>query len=236
MRLNSVVLSGVLALLVGLLGGCVKVDDLVRELDQKSGLSQEQIAAGLKEALRVGSDTVVGKLGKPDGFNKDGFAHIYLPENLGKVQNSLKKIGYSHYLDDLELKLNRAAEKATPRAKQLFISAIKQLTWDDVKRIYNGPDDAATRYFQQKMTAPLKTDIYPVINKALSEVGVIQSYERVMSKYHSIPFVPNVRADLTDYTINKTLDAVFHYLAQEEAAIRKEPAKRTTELLRKVFG
>ena len=146
----------------------------------------------------------------------------------------MKKIGYIHYLDDLEL--NRTAKKASPRAKAIFINAIKQLTWDDVKGIYQGPDDAATRYFQKKMTTLLKKDMHPVINKMLSEVGVIQSYERTMKKYQSIPFAPDVRADLTDYTINKTLDAVFHYLEKEEAAIRKELAKRTSELLRKVFG
>ncbi len=235
-RLKIPVLSFILMIPVIVLSGCVKVEDLNPILSPQSGLSQDQIAAGLKEALRVGSDTVVGKLGRRDGFNKDGFAHIYLPQDLAKVQKTLKKIGFSHYLDDLELKLNRAAEKATPRAKQLFVGAIKQMSWGDVKQIYNGPDDAATQYFQNKMTAPLKKDMQPVISKALSEVGVVQSYERVMQKYHSIPFVPDVRADLTNYAMDKTLNAVFHYLAKEEAAIRHDPVKRTTELLRKVFG
>jgi len=216
--------------------GCVKVDDLVQQVGQPTGLSQGQIATGLKEALRVGSDSVVSRLGRQDGFNRDSIAHISLPGNLTKVQNALNNIGYSKYLDDLELRLNRAAEQVTPRAKRLFISAIQQLTWDDVKRIYHGPDDAATRYFQQKMSAPLKKDMYPVISRSLSEVGAIQSYDRMMRKYRSIPLVPDIRADLTGYTLDKTLDAVFYYLAKEEAAIRKEPAKRTTAILRQVFG
>lgn len=236
MRNNSGLRLGFFTLLLFVLSGCVEMDMLRQQITREGTLSNSEIAAGLKEALRVGSDSVVNRLGKHNGFNKDSFAHIYLPQDLARVQSTLKKIGYSHYLDDLELKLNRAAEKATPRAKTLFISAIKQLTWSDVKNIYNGPDDAATRYFQGKMTPPLKKDMYPVINQVLAEVGVVQSYERTIRKYRSIPFVPDVRADLTEYTINKTLDAVFHYLAKEEAAIRKNPAKRTTELLRKVFG
>ena len=216
---------------------CAELDKLVKRIDNNnSGLSNSQIAAGLKEALRVGSETVVSKLGRKNGFNNDRVAHISLPENLGKVQSALTKIGYSHYLDDLELKLNRAAEKATPRAKVLFVNAIKQLTWQDVKNIYHGPNDAATRYFQRKMTPPLKSDMRPVINNVLAEVGVIQSYERAINKYESLPFVPNVRADMTEHAMNKTLDAIFYYLAREEAAIRKDPAKRTTELLRRVFG
>jgi len=221
------------------LSGCAELKQLRSQLDQQGsspGLSQYDIASGLKEALRVGSSTVVSKLGRRDGFNKDKVAHIILPKNLLKVQKTLKQIGYGKYLDDLELKINRAAEVATPKAKALFVNAITQLTWTDVKKIYNGPDDAATRYFQGKMTSPLKKEMTPVINNALARVGVIQSYEKAMSKYNSLPFVPDVRADLTTHTLDKTLGAIFYYLGQEEAAIRKDPVKRTTAILKKVFG
>lgn len=218
------------------LPGCAELEKLRSKINHGNGLSQDDIAAGLKEALRVGSNTVVKNLGQRDGFNKDKIAHIVLPENLNKVRNTLKKVGYSQQLDDLELRLNRAAEKATPKAKTLFINAIKQLTWQDVKQIYNGPDDAATRYFQGKMTPSLKQEMKPVINQALAQTGVIKSYEKSMAKYRSLPFMPNVRADLTEYTIDKTLSAIFYYLAKEEAAIRKDPARRTTQLLQRVFG
>lgn len=203
---------------------------------QPEQLSQNDIAAGLKEALRVGSDTVVKQLGNKDGFNHDKAIYIPLPEKLGKVRKTLDKVGYGDRLNDLELKLNRAAEQATPKAKKLLVSAIKQMTWNDVKRIYNGPDDAATRYFQKKMTPQLKTEFRPIINSTLASTGVIKSYEKIMNKYKRIPFVPDVRADLTEYTIDKTLHGIFYYLAREEAAIRKDPVKRTTEILRKVFG
>ena len=169
MYYKKLITASFIFLSLGFLTGCAELDKLVKHIDNNnSGLSNSQIAAGLKEALRVGSETVVGKLGRKNGFNNDRVAHIPLPENLGNVQSALTKIGYSHYLDDLELKLNRAAEKATPRAKALFINAIKQLTWQDVKNIYHGPNDAATRYFQKKMTPPLKSDMRPVINNVLA--------------------------------------------------------------------
>ena len=201
-----------------------------------SELSLDDIGAGLKEALRVGTGRVVGQLRKKDGFNKDPAIHIPLPEKLDRVKSALDRVGMGGTLDDLELKLNRAAEAATPRAKKIFWDTISQMTLDDVKGIYNGPDDAATRYLQSKMSAPLKKEMQPVVYKSMSQVGAIKSYDNVMAKYKSIPFVPDVKADLTEHVLDKALDGIFFYLAKEEAAIRKDPAKRTTELLKKVFG
>jgi hypothetical protein len=139
-------------------------------------------------------------------------------------------------LDDLELKLNRAAEVATPKAKALFGQAISEMTFEDVMNIYNGPEDAATRYFQDKMTPPLAKEMQPVVEQSLAEVGAVQSYDNVMGEYRTIPFVPDVKADLTTYVVEKGMDGIFYYMAKEEAAIRQNPAKRTTELLQKVFG
>lgn len=195
-----------------------------------------QIGAGLKEALRVGSDTVVGQLGKTDGFNGDPKIHIPLPENFQKVQSTLKTLGMSSLLDDLELKLNRAAEQATPKAKELFWSSIEQMTMDDVMGIYNGPSDAATRYFQGKMSKPLGEAMRPIVDEALQQAGAVQAYDKVMGQYRSVPFVPDVKANLTSHVVDKGMNGIFHYLAKEEAAIRQNPAKRTTELLRTVFG
>ena len=195
-----------------------------------------QVAAGLKEALRVGSDTVVSKLGKPDGFNADPKIHIPLPKSFKTVQSTLQPLGMSYLLDDLELKLNRAAEQATPKAKALFLSAIEGMTLDDVMGIYNGPPDAATRYFQKKMSPQLAVEMKPVVDQALEQAGAVQAYDSVMGQYKTVPFVPDVKADLTGYVVDQGMNGIFHYLAQEEAAIRQNPAKRTTELLRTVFG
>lgn len=195
-----------------------------------------QVAAGLKEALRVGSDTVVSKLGKLDGFNADPKIHIPLPKSFKTVQSTLQPLGMSYLLDDLELKLNRAAEQATPKAKALFLSAIEGMTLDDVMGIYNGPPDAATRYFQGKMSPQLAVEMKPVVDLALEQAGAVQAYDSVMGQYKTVPFVPDVKADLTGYVVDQGMNGIFHYLAQEEAAIRQNPAKRTTELLRTVFG
>jgi hypothetical protein len=199
-------------------------------------LTTGEIGAGLKDALRVGSENVVSQLGSLDGFNLDPAIHIPLPEQLTTVKTILDKSGMSSLLDDLELKLNRAAEVATPKAKALFGEAISEMTFEDVMNIYNGPEDGATRYFQDKMTPPLATEMQPVVEQSLAEVGAVKAYENVMGKYRSIPFVPDAKADLTTYVVEKGMDGIFYYMAKEEAAIRQNPAKRTTELLQKVFG
>ncbi len=186
--------------------------------------------------MRVGTETVVGQLGQTDGFNADPAIHIPLPENMKKVKSALAAVGMSSMMDDLELKLNRAAEQATPPAKELFWKSIEDMTLEDVKGIYNGPDDSATRYFQGKMSEPLATAMQPIVENALNQVGAVQSYDAVMGQYATLPFVPNVKADLNSYVVNKGMEGIFHYLAVEEAAIREDPVKRTTDILQKVFG
>ena len=201
-----------------------------------SALSDSDIAGALKDALTVGSENVVSQLSAPGGFNADPEIHIPLPDSLKTVQETMNKFGMGSALNNLELKLNEAAETATEKAKPLFIDAIKQLTWDDVKNILNGPDDAATQYFKGKMSAPLSDEMRPVVETSLNEVGAIKSYDNVMGKYKKLPLVPDVQADLTQHVLDKGLDGIFYYLALEEGKIRNDPAKRTTDLLKKVFG
>ncbi len=196
----------------------------------------EDIGAAMKDALRVGTESVVHKLGKVDGFQGDSAVHIPLPESFRLVKPVLAKLGMSSLLDDLELKLNRAAEVATPKAKTLFRQAITEMTFDDVQAIYKGPTDAATKYFQRKMSPALAQEMRPLVEDSLSEVGAIKAYDNVMGQYLSTPFVPDVKADLAGHVIEKGMDGIFYYLAQEEAAIRQNPAKQTTGLLKRVFG
>ncbi len=199
-------------------------------------LTTDEIGLGLKDALKVGTGNVVVQLGREDGFYLDPAIHIPLPEKLHKVQSTLDNIGLSYMLDDLELKLNRAAEVATPKAKALFWQAIAELSFRDIMSIYNGPDDAATRYFQGKMTPGLVREMRPVVDNSLAQVGAIQAYDRAIGKYQALPFVPDVKADLTTYVVEQGINGIFFYLAKEEQAIRQNPAKRTTELLRRVFS
>ena len=213
-----------------------KLLDNFAESKNTKELTIGEIGSGLKEALRVGTENVVSQLGQLDGFNADSAIHIPLPEDFKKVKKVLNKIGMSGLLDNLELKLNRAAEVATPKAKKLFWMAITEMTLDDVKALYKGPEDAATRYFQRKMTPPLAKQMRPVVEESLSEVKAIQAYDDTMRQYQSLPFVADVKADLTGFVIEKGMDGIFYYLAREEANIRKDPAKRTTDLLKRVFG
>jgi hypothetical protein len=201
-----------------------------------AALSNETIAAGLKQALEVGTDRVVDTLGTTDGFNADSLVHIPLPAELGVVRDSLDRFGMAGMLDDLETRLNRAAEEATPQARALFINAIRELTIDDVMGIYNGPDDAATRYLRSKMAGPLSDAMRPIVADSLDEVGAAQLYENTMNRYNAMPMAPQVDADLDGYVVDGALDGIFLYLAREEAAIREDPVARSTDLLKQVFG
>jgi hypothetical protein len=199
-------------------------------------LSNADIAKGLVEALKVGTERVVSTLGRQDGFNKSKYVHIPLPKTLDRVKRVLQPLGMAGMVEDLELRLNRAAEAAVPRAKKLFWNAITNMTLDDVQKIFNGPKDAATQYFKGQMSAPLAKEMSPIVNDEMGRVGAIKSYDAMMGQYRSVPFVPDVRANLTEYVVQKGIEGVFFYLAREEAAIRDNPAKRTTAILKKVFG
>jgi hypothetical protein len=199
-------------------------------------LSNDEIAGGLKEALTAGADRVVATLGKTDGFEKSPDVHIPLPGALKTAQTALKAVGASQLGDDLELRLNRAAEAAVPQAKGLFVDAISRMSIDDARQILSGPDDAATHYFKGKMEAPLARQMTPIVGSELSEAGAVKAYDTMIDRYKDIPLVPDIKTDLTGYVVDKAIDGVFLYLGREEAAIRKDPARQTTALLKKVFG
>jgi len=201
-----------------------------------NSLTTNEIGEAFKEALAIGTKNVVCQLGSNDGFNLDQAIHIQLPEEVTTVKTMLGKIGMSQLTDDLELKLNRAAEAATPKAKELFLNAITEMTFTDVKNIYSGPEDSATTYFKEKMTQALELEMEPIVTKTLSQVGAVQAYDKVIGEYQTLPFVPDIKANLTEHVIKKGVEGIFYYIAKEEAAIRNDPAKQTTAILKKVFG
>lgn len=201
-----------------------------------SGLSAGDIAAGLKDALRQGSAAVTQRLGRADGFNADPKVHIPLPDTLRQIQSGLRMAGLSGAADELETKLNRAAEAATPQARKIFTDALERMTVDDARAILNGPQDAATQYFKRAMTPDLKAAFRPVVDRTVAEAGAVKSYESLTASAKGLPMVGDGRAMLTDHVLDYALAGIFGYLAEEEAAIRSNPAKRGTELLRKVFG
>ena len=201
-----------------------------------TALSTGDIVAGLREALKVGSGRVVTQLGAADDYNADPTIHIPLPPELAKAQSMLKQFGLSALADDVELKLNRAAEAAAPGTKEIFWQAIEGMTLDDARGIYEGADDAATRYFERVSSGDLMALIKPIVDRTLAEVGAIAAYDRLLEDYTKLPLVPDVKTQLSDYATQKALAGLFHYLAREEAGIRRDPAKRTTEVLSRVFG
>jgi hypothetical protein len=201
-----------------------------------SDLSDAQIGDGLREALKVGTERVTASLGQVDGFNTNPDVHIPLPQSLQTVQSALATVGMSGLADDLELRMNRAAETAVPQAKEMFWQAVSEMTLEDAQGILAGPDDAATRYFQDKMTAPLTERFTPVVNAELADAGAVQAYDEMMGDYDALPFAPDVETNLTPYVVQQALDGMFLMLGREEAAIREDPAARTTELLQTVFG
>ena len=215
-----------------------KLKEVITTSDSTTGssLSDNEIAGALKDALSIGSENVVSQLSAPGGFNSDSNIRIPLPDSLQTVQKTMNKFGMGSSLNNLENKLNEAAETATEKAKPLFLNAIKELTWTDVKTILNGPDDAATQYFKGKMSSPLSAEMKPIVDASLNEVGAINTYNNAMGKYKALPLVPDVQADLSQHVLNKGIDGIFYYLAIEEKQIRENPAKRTTDLLKKVFS
>jgi hypothetical protein len=174
-----------------------------------TALSVGEITAGLRDALKIGSERVVTQVGAADGFNADPEIHIPLPENMQKVQRALSRIGLSSMVDDLELKLNRAAEAAAPQAKQLFWDAITQMSLEDVQAIYKGPKGAATHYFRRTMSDPLRDTMRLVVDQTLQQVGAVRAYDDTIARYKDILFVPDVKADLSNHVLDRALDGIF---------------------------
>jgi hypothetical protein len=204
-----------------------------------ASLSQSQIGAGLKDALKVASQRVVSRVGKTDGYNGDPSIRIPLPDPLQKIEGPLKDVGASGMLDDLQTKMNRAAEQAAPKALNIFTTAVSSMSIDDARSILTGPQDSATQYFKRTTSDSLTTSFRPVVDKTLSSVGAVQTFKGVQGKAASLPFGTGKEVsgfNLTDFTVGKALDGLFHYMAVEEAAIRTDPAARTTALLKQVFG
>lgn len=203
-------------------------------------LTQSKATSGLKEALRVGAKVVIDQVGAVDGYLKDPAIHIPLPGWLNSTRRVLKFARSEGLLDDLETRLNRGAELAAPKATPIFVDAIKAMTVQDAVAIIRGPENAATTYFEEKMTPQLREEFRPVVKDQLEEAGAIQSFNQVVDRYNDAPMVKDMSEDASDrfinYGLNGALKGIFYYLGKEEAKIRKNPAARTTDLLRDVFG
>ncbi len=202
----------------------------------QKGLSDARIGEGLKEALKVGTENTVSFTGKTDGFFLNQAIKILMPEKLRTLEKGLRTVGYGPQVDEFVLSMNRAAEKAAPFAKQIFWDAIGEMTFEDVRKIFSGHETAATDYFKGKTSDKLTIIFKPIVDRAMNEVGVTRQYKELVGRYESIPFVKKETFDIDQYVVTKALDGLFHVLGEEEKKIRTNPAARTTDLLKEVFG
>jgi len=205
-------------------------------ISSENEVNANNVAAGLKEALRIGTSKAVSNLGKVNGFFDNNAVKILMPEKMQTVANLLSQVGFKNQVDAFILSMNRAAEKAVPEAVPLFVDAIKHMTISDAVKILKGGDTAATDYFRARMHGDLYKRLRPVVISRINSVGVTRTYNDMMRAYSSLPFTKQISFDLNDYVTNKTLDGLFYMVAQEEKRIRRDPAARVTHLLKTVFG
>ncbi|HET6433297.1 DUF4197 domain-containing protein [Dyella sp.] len=214
-----------------------------------SSLPGSDIAAGLKEALAQGTTRAINSLGRDGGFWNNEKVRIPLPGKLAQAGELARQLGQGAKVDAFELSLNRAAEKAVPQVADIFGDAIRKMTLDDARGILAGGDHAATDFFRRVAGDALSARIRPIVAQATDSVGVTQKYKAFTSGsggalgdvLGSLGGIGGKSAggsalDLDDYVTRKTMDGLFTIIGEQEQSIRENPAARTTDLLKKVFG
>lgn len=215
---------------------CADLQQIAQQFPQQNTIGTIDISNALKEALNNGISKQVMKLTTPDGFFKNEMVKILLPQELQKVDKTLRDIGLSSLADEGLKVLNRAAEEAVKEATPIFVDAVKQMIFTDAKNILMGADNAATSYLKNTTSNALYAKFSPVVNNSLSKVGADKIWNEIITKYNSIPLVNKVNPDLTDYVTTKAMEGVFTMIAVEEKEIRNNVAARTSDLLKKVFA
>ena len=200
-----------------------------------SNLSTNEIVSGLKEALSIGAQKSGSKLSATDGFFKDAAVKILLPEQVQSIEKKMRLLGMGKLVDNAILSMNRGAEDASKAAAPIFLEAIKKMTVTDALNILRGSDTAATGYLRKSTTLELTNAFRPVIEESLKKVNATKYWEDVFSTYNRFSSKP-VDTDINSYVTTKALNGIFYYVAQEEVSIRKNPADRVSDILKKVFG
>ena len=199
-------------------------------------LTKEQIGQGLKQALEIGIGTGSERLSLKDGYFKSAYK-ILLPPEAREITEKLKVIpGFADVEEIVLEKINRGAEDAAKKAKPIFVSAIKQMTFQDAMGILMGEKDAATTYLHNATNTQLYNEFNPVIVKSLNKFGAIEYWEKAITKYNQLPFVKKINPRLDDYVTTQALNGLFSMVEKEERAIRQNVNRRTTELMKRVFA
>jgi len=201
-----------------------------------NALSLDQTISGLKEALSVGTGNAVSLLSKDGGYSGNALTKILMPEKIQNVADMLKKVGMGSQVDTFVMTMNQAAEKAAPQAKEFFMGAIKEMTFDDAKGILNGGDTAATEYLSAKTRDKIVAAFKPTVSSSLDQVGATKSYKAMMQSFTSLPFASAQSLDLDNYVTDQAMKGLFLRVGEEEAKIRTNPTARVTGLLKQVFG
>ena len=210
---------------------------LTKATGGSTSLSNDDIVAGLKEALSVGAQNSANKLSAVDGFFANAAIKVLMPPEAQKVEKTLRSVGMGKLVDDAILSMNRAAESASKSAAPIFINAIKSMSINDALGILKGSDTAATGYLRGKTTSALTTAFRPVIDTALQKTSATSYWKTVFDAYNKLPTTfTKINPDLAGYVTEKSLGGLFYQVAQEEQKIRKDPAARVTDILKKVFG
>ena len=201
-------------------------------------LSPDEMANGLRAALAKGVDRAVTRLGTNGGFQQDLAVKIPMPEELRRVEKTLRRLGQDQLADEFITTLNRAAEQAVPQAASVLSDSVQQMTLTDAEKILSGTNNAATEYFRRTSTTNLYGRFYPIVQQATAKTGLTGSYKKMMDK---VPpglgsFLGTDATDLDGYVTRRSLDGLFLKIAEEEKQIRENPLARTSDLLKKVFG
>ena len=224
-------------LLILIASGCNELQQVVNQLPQgTTGVGNAEIAQGLREALDQGIDKQVQKLSLKDGFFKNDLVKILLPDELKKVDKTLRDVGLGNLADEGLRVLNRAAEDAVGEATPIFVDAVKGITFGDAKQILLGADNAATQYLEQSTSTELYNKFRPKIDNSFKKVGADKIWNSLITKYNNLPLTNNVNPNLTEYVTQEALEGVYTMIAVEEKEIRTKLSSRTTDLLRKVFS
>ena len=213
-----------------------KAESKVTGKSGSSTLSNEDIIAGLKEALSRGTNNSTAAASKVDGYLKNPEIFIPFPPEAEKIKKELIALGHKNKVDEFETSVNRAAEQAAASAAPLFLDALKRMNVTDGLSILKGSDTAATHYLKQNTSAELTAKYHPIVKEALAKTNATAYWTELVTLYNKIPFVKKQNPDLEGYATNKAINGLFILVGKEEAKIRKDPAAQVTDLLKKVFG
>jgi hypothetical protein len=205
----------------------------------KPKLTNEEVIAGLKEALQIGIEKGASLASAQDGFFKNPKIFIPWPEEAVKVKEWAIDKGMQGKVDEIEMSFNRAAEEASKKATPIFKSAITNMTVSDGFAILNGNDTAATNYLRKTTWSPLKTEFKPVVHDAVETVKLTQYWTPVANGYNKVAKFTGkdeVNTDLDEYVTTKGMNGLFYMVSEQERKIRKDPVAQVTDLLKKVFG